>query len=232
MDAVNFRECRAILFDFGGTLDSDGEHWLDRFYELYEYAGLGIHREDIKRVFYEADDACCRDPKVNDLGLRALMHHHVGLQFQALGLDRSGERQMLVEAFCSKTEGFLRRNAQLLSRLKRRYRLGVVSNFYGNVTVLCQESGLSESLDVILDSTIIGISKPNPEIFHTALRKLDLVPGEAIFVGDSYDRDMMPSRGLGLKTIWMKGPNPRVPVDAGPVDDIISSLNQLDALVL
>ena len=31
-----FPHCEAILFDFGGTLDSDGEHWLDPFYELYE----------------------------------------------------------------------------------------------------------------------------------------------------------------------------------------------------
>jgi hypothetical protein len=42
--------CKAILFDFGGTLDSDGEHWLDRVYALYETAGLEVAQPEIKRV--------------------------------------------------------------------------------------------------------------------------------------------------------------------------------------
>jgi len=83
--------CKAILFDFGGTLDSDGEHWLDRFYELYEMAGLDLPRHEIKRVFYSADERCCEDPRVNELGLRPLMGHHVHLQFLDLGL-RTRER--------------------------------------------------------------------------------------------------------------------------------------------
>jgi len=231
MNSRKFRDCKAILFDFGGTLDSDGEHWLDRFYDLYESAGLQVPPAEIKRAFYHADGICYMDSQVAFVGLRPLVKYHVHLQFQALNLEDRVKENELVEAFCQKSEHFLRRNAFLLQRLRRRYRLGLVSNFYGNVALLCEEAGLGESLEVILDSNQIGMHKPDPEIFRTALSRLSLPPEEVIFIGDSYERDMIPSRELGMKTIWMKGPNPQIPYDAGPVDAWIFSLPELEGLL-
>jgi len=231
MSVLKFRECKAVLFDFGGTLDSDGEHWLDRVFALYERAGLDLPPSEIKRAFYYADSECTNDSQVALLGLRPLMRHHVHLQFKALNLDKGREEKEFVETFCSQTEQFLQRSVRLLTRMRQRFRLGLVSNFYGNLTVLCREAGLSDFLDVILDSTQVGISKPDPGIFRMALDKLELSPGKVIFVGDSYERDMIPSRELGMKTIWLKGPNPRMPLNAGPVDASISSLFELERLV-
>ena len=232
MDIEIFQSCSAILFDFGGTLDSDGEHWLDRTYDLYREAGLDIPQAQIKRGFYATDNLCCKDPAVNAMGLRQLMEHHIRLQFHQLGMENAIKKKTMIESFCSRTEKYLQRNARILSRLKNRYRLGVVSNFYGNVKVLCEAAGLSSSLDVILDSIRLGIAKPDPEIFWTALRMLDTAPEKAVFVGDSYERDMIPARNIGLKTIWLKGPNPRKPENAGPVDAVTASLSELEALVL
>ncbi len=226
-----FKGCKGILLDFGGTLDSDGEHWLDRFYDLYEKEGVDVSREEIKRVFYRADALCCGDPFVSGLGLRALMRHHVRLQLEELGRSVPAWEEPLVEGFCSRTESFLRRNALLLARLRERFLLGVVSNFYGNVAVLCQEAGLSPWLDVILDSTRVGVCKPDPGIFRMALDGLGLEPAEAVFVGDSYERDMMPARKMGMRTIWMKGPRPRILRDAEPVDGCISNLTDLELLL-
>ncbi len=231
MNSQNFRDCRAILFDFGGTLDSDGEHWLDRFYALYESAGLRVPPAEIKRAFYLADGACCRNSQMAFDGLRPLMKYHVHQQFQALNLENSAKEKELVGAFCQKSEHYLRRNARLLQSLRRRFRLGLVSNFYGNVGILCEEAGLNESLEVILDSTQIGMHKPGLEIFRAALSRLDLPANNVIFVGDSYERDMIPSREIGMKTIWVKGSTPRVPDDSGPVDACIANLLELEALL-
>jgi putative hydrolase of the HAD superfamily len=227
-----FSNCQAILFDFGGTLDSDGEHWLDRFYELYEQSGLNLDRDQIKHAFYNADRVCCGDPKVAPMGLRSLMKHHVRLQFQGLSLRDPAKENEIIERFCSKTERALKRNALLLKRLRPVYRLGVISNFYGNVATLCREAGLADSLELILDSTEMGISKPDLEIFRIALRKLDLLPAQTAFVGDSYDRDIMPAQQLGVRTIWLKGPNPRVPESAKHPDYEISSLVELESIAL
>jgi putative hydrolase of the HAD superfamily len=232
MEDGGFSGCKGVLLDFGGTLDSDGEHWLDRFYELYAEAQIGLSQQDIKRVFYHADALCCADGQVSAFGLRHLMRHHVALQFEALALHDIEKQNQMVEAFCSKTEYFLKRNCGLLARLKVRYRLGVVSNFYGNVEVLCSEGGLSGSLDVILDSSQIGMTKPDLGIFELAVKRLGTRATETVFVGDSFERDMMPAQKLGMRTIWMKGPNPRLPSDAEPVDVCISALTELEGLLL
>lgn len=228
----DFSRCRAILFDFGGTLDSDGEHWLDRFYELYEQSGFDLPRAQIKQAFYNADQLCSSDPQVVPMGLRPLMRHHVRLQFAAMNLQNPAKEEEMVERFCAKTEDALQRNAGLFERLKPVYRLGVISNFYGNVATLCREAGLADSLEVILDSVAVGVSKPDPEIFRIALRKLNLVPTQAVFVGDSYERDIMPARQLGIRTIWLKGPYARIPENAEPADCEIASLTELESIVL
>lgn len=231
MDNGIFNHCSAILFDFGGTLDSDGEHWLDRFYELYEKTGLHIPRTEIKRVFYDTDTLCCNDPEVNTMRLRQLMNHHIRLQFRLLGIADTEAVTAMVEAFCSKTLHYLHRNAGILSRLSNRFRLGVVSNFYGNVETLCREAGLSRSLDVVLDSIRVGVAKPDPAIFRMALNRMNLTAENVIFVGDSYERDMIPARKIGLKTVWIKGPNPRIPADAPQVDAVILGLYELEKRV-
>lgn len=231
-DNDKFRACRGLLLDFGGTLDTDGDHWLDRFYDLYESAGIDVPRPDIKRVFYYADDTLYGDPQVFSLGLRPLMRRHVKLQFEALDMKNAAWEEHLIDGFCSRTEFFLHRNVSLLDRLKDRYRLGVVSNFYGNVAALCEEAGIARFFDVILDSARVGRMKPDPAIFHMAVEALRVEPEETIFVGDSYERDMMPARKAGMKTVWMKGPNPRIPHNPEPVDCCITSLGELGTLLL
>jgi putative hydrolase of the HAD superfamily len=213
-------------------LDSDGEHWLDRFYELYEQAGFDLPSAQIKMAFYTADQLCYNKPEVVSMGLRSLMKHHVRLQFATLNLQDPAKEEEIIERFCAKTERTLQRNAQLLRRLKPVYGLGVVSNFYGNVAALCREATLADSLDVILDSAELGVSKPDPEIFRIALTELNLVPAQVIFVGDSYERDIAPAKQLGMKTIWLKGPHPRIPENAEQADFEISSLMELGSIVL
>jgi len=160
------------------------------------------------------------------------MRHHVHLQFSALNLDDALKEEQMVEEFCARTEHYLERNCLLLRRLHSLFRMGVVSNFYGNVATICQEAGLAESLATVLDSTQVGIGKPNPQIFQRALQELSVAAEETIFIGDSYDRDILPASSLGMKTIWVKGPNPRLPADAEPIENWISSLTELEALLL
>jgi hypothetical protein len=97
MNQRSIEACQGILFDFGGTLDSDGEHWLDRFFDLYERVGLKVPQVDIKRAFYAADEACNGDPSLASFGLRPLMSHHVRLQFEFLGIQAPAEERSMID---------------------------------------------------------------------------------------------------------------------------------------
>ncbi|MEJ2369096.1 MAG: HAD family hydrolase, partial [Acidobacteriota bacterium] len=174
---------------------------------------------------------CKGNPEVACARLRPLMDVHVHVQFEILHLTAASTEKGMARSFCAHSEQYLRRNALLLNTLKDRYRLGVVSNFYGNVAVLCKEAGLSESLRVIIDSVPLGVEKPDHRIFLAALDVLQLPPSRVIFVGDSHERDIVPARELGMKTVWLPGPNPLIPLHKSRADARISSLTELPGVM-
>jgi len=66
--------------------------------------------------------------------------------------------------------------------------------------------GLVPYLDpkAVFISDQIGISKPNPKLYLTALRDMKLAPGEVMYVGDSPEHDVVPPQSIGMITVWAK----------------------------
>lgn len=216
-----------VLLDFGGTLDGDGVHWLDRFYAIYAGAGLSLPAERIKEAFYDADRRLESDPTISACGLREMMRRHARWQVSHLGLaDSVGER--LARDFAELAEGALRRNKLVLQQLRAAgCRLGVVSNFYGNVAALCEEAGLAPLLDVIVDSAVVGYRKPDPRIYLEALRRVGARAGEAAMVGDSFERDIRPAAALGMHAFWLAPARHSQCPDPSLVDGVLSGLAEL-----
>jgi HAD superfamily hydrolase (TIGR01549 family) len=64
--------------------------------------------------------------------------------------------------------------------------------------------GLSPYFDVIVISGEVGVAKPNPQIFHLALRSLDSSPAESFYVGDVEKLDIMGAKNAGLTSILIR----------------------------
>lgn len=66
--------------------------------------------------------------------------------------------------------------------------------------------GLVEWIDpsAIFISDEIGISKPNPKLYATVLKRLGLEPGSVMYVGDNPSNDIAPPRSLGMVTVWAR----------------------------
>lgn len=194
-----------LLFDYGGTLDGAASHWLDRFVALYRDAGVDLPFERIKDAFYRADDAAYADPRIPGSTLRELMDFHVRAQLAALDLDDAALHRRLVDRFIRGSEAALSASRDVLSRLSRRFRLGIVSNFYGNVDRILADAGIAPFVCVIVDSARVGLSKPDPRIFLHAVTQLGPPPAETLHVGDSYERDVVAAHQAGLRTAWLVG---------------------------
>jgi 2-haloalkanoic acid dehalogenase type II len=89
---------------------------------------------------------------------------------------------------------------QLLAGLKKRYRLGVVTN--------CSErlgraaaARLGVPFDVIVTSERAGFYKPDPAPYRLALSELGLAPPEVLFVAGS-GFDLFGTARVGLDTYW------------------------------
>ncbi len=78
-----------------------------------------------------------------------------------------------------------------------------ISNSNGTVAELLARVGLADSLDFVVDSGVVGVEKPDPEIFRIALRHAAAEPGEAIHVGDLYPVDVVGARRAGLEAVLL-----------------------------
>lgn len=85
----------------------------------------------------------------------------------------------------------------------RGYVMGVVSNADGRVAALLAEAGLDGFFATVLDSSVEGVEKPDPEIFRRALGRLDLEPAQTLYVGDFHAIDVRGARGAGLGAVLM-----------------------------
>ena len=151
----------------------------------------------------------------------------------ASGLAVRDERMVVrvADRFLDDAHRHLRRNQTLLARLGARYRLGIVSNFYGNLDTVCHNVAIRPLFGVIVDSVRTGFSKPDPRIFMRALDGLGVAPRDATFVGDLAARDMAGARALGMRHIWLiADPPPGEPCCPG--DAMIHSLTDVEALLL
>ncbi len=216
----------AVLFDFGGTLDANGVAWKERFFGLYRDEGVKIAPERFDAIFYAADDALVGVVPAT-LPLRDIVVRLVQSVTQALGLRDPMLVERITKRFLAETLERLSINTALLGRLSRRYRLGVVSNFYGNLATICHEVGLSPFLTVVVDSACIGYVKPDPQIFFTALAELRVGPAQALFVGDSLRRDMAGARASGMPHVWLTPETPQGEGPCCPNDRVIHTLHEL-----
>jgi putative hydrolase of the HAD superfamily len=83
------------------------------------------------------------------------------------------------------------------------YSLAVISNSDGSVEGELQRAGLRKYLDFVIDSAIVGVEKPHPEIFQVALERARLKPQEAIYVGDTYATDIGGAQLAGLRGVLL-----------------------------
>jgi putative hydrolase of the HAD superfamily len=90
----------------------------------------------------------------------------------------------------------------VLTTLRRRgCRLGAVSNSNGSVQRKLTELGLAGSFEVVLDSAVEGIEKPDPRLFLRALQRMGVRPEQAAYVGDIYHVDVVGARAAGLQPV-------------------------------
>ena len=241
------RNIRALIFDFGGTLDGNGIHWLERTYQFIH----ARHPEITREAFDKADRAAITEFAFGDsshewsyqdgsmLPIGAVASEHaarctlretadaiaVGI-YKRLGLSEQMKDEY-VDWFCAGAAEHLENNRRWLETLHGTYKLAVISNNFGNTRGWCDEYGLTPLLEAIIDSTVLGIAKPDARIFEAALSELDVAPAHAIYVGDSYAADMVGGKNAGLWTAWFVGNQVKTCLEPSMVDVQLSHLHEL-----
>ncbi len=195
----------AILFDFGGTLDNDGVDWFTRLYKSITGRIGHIEPAEFQR---NADKAACDICLLEDtsrLSMDGMVHRlcehiHTLMNGQS---EHAWGVQEVAEEFLTESRVFIERNQLVLQKLQERFRLGCISNNWGNTAGWCRGFGLDQFFETMIDSTIVGAVKPDQRIFQVALDELKLPADACVYVGDRYDCDVLGARDAGLTPVWI-----------------------------
>lgn len=114
---------------------------------------------------------------------------------------------------------------ELLTQLKNKgYQLGIISNGGHDTRLnILKGLGFTHYFDEIISSSLVGVSKPNPEIFHLTANKLGVAPEHCVYIGDHPINDIQGASAAGMRAVWIEGFHPATQ----PIERKIQQLSEL-----
>ena len=184
---------KAIIWDFGGVITSSPFEAFNQFEEAN-----GLPKDIIRTINSENPDTnawakfesnSITIDVFNDLFLK---------EAKAKGFDIKGRDIIKL------LKGSIRKNmVSFLRELKTDFKLGCITN---NVKSSSEENNDNETkeamslFDHVIESSIVGIRKPNPEIYMMSCDALKVSPDQCIYL-DDLGINLKPARELGMTTI-------------------------------
>ncbi|MCI4339634.1 MAG: HAD family hydrolase [Thermoplasmata archaeon] len=192
---------RAVLFDLGGTLVDyhDFPHWT----ELARRCFVDVEDEEMARAFFDVERETDNRERVSytefwrrtlSLASAKEVERPTAERFLALLREHPGFNRLYSDA---------RRCLEQLQAEGRR--LAVVSNSSSEARcrAILHETGILPYFEKVVSSGTEGVEKPNPEIFHRAVTRMEVRPAEAFYVGNLAFTDAQAAREAGLGAIWL-----------------------------
>lgn len=231
----NIDNIKGIIFDYGGTIDSRGVHWSEVIWDGYQAAGVPVDKPTFREAYVFAERELARTRHIlphHTFADLLLIKMRIELQWLA---DQSHLPAGAAELWARPVADYCYDAAKnsiadarpVLDALYERYPMVLVSNFYGNVESVLEDFDLRRYFRSIIESAVVGVRKPDPQIFRLGVDALGLRPEEVLVVGDSYKKDIVPAESLGCHVAWLKGKGWTADEDAQMHPSIIASLSEL-----
>lgn len=156
-------------------------HWVDKLF-MREYPGVFLNERSTVMPWF--------------LGI---LNHRLGLKLDLYKVDACWEKiQNTTENYWTPFDNV---HSVLTELREKSLHMGVISNWDYTARDLLGQYGLSEYFDHCIISSEIGISKPDPEIFNTAMKKAAVKPHECLYVGDNYYDDAVGGLKAGMQVL-------------------------------
>lgn len=141
------------------------------------------------------------------------------------GLDHATARAAMLAAL--RFDAYPDAPGTLRALRERGLRLVVASNWDCSLPGVLEQAGLAPLLDGVVTSAIVGVTKPDPQLFTVALEAAGCEASEAVHVGDSLENDVAGARAAGIRPVLLD----RSGGAEAPGVAAIASLDQLPGLI-
>lgn len=233
---------KGVIFDYGGTIDTNSRHWAEVLWSKYAEHRVPVDKESFREAYVFGERALAKYPFVQPKhNFHEVLMIKTKLQMEYLAEQRKlpmdekalqGYACRVADSCYEYVKHVLEITRPVVAKLAERYRLVLVSNFYGNIQTILADFGLLEYFSEIIESSVVGVRKPDPAIFRMGVEAMGYKPGEVLVVGDSFSKDMVPAKKVGCRVAWLKGEGwGGETIDESLPDVIITDLAQLLALL-
>ena len=101
---------------------------------------------------------------------------------------------------------------EVLEYLSPNYQLHIITNGFAEVqTLKLHNSKIAHFFETVTSSEEVGLKKPHPVIFETALDKASVEPEKSIMIGDTFEADILGAEKVGMDTLFFNYRNDNVP---------------------
>ncbi len=195
---------QAIIFDLFGTLipnSTDNNDWMTEMAAI-----LSAPESDFARVwndafkkrmtgeFYLFQDCvahCCRE--LNLQVTQEQIKRAANIRFKTT-------RQQVLTPQPNAVE--------TISLLKfKGHKIGLLSNCSTETIILWEETPFAGIIDITVFSCAVGLMKPDPRIYHLALEKLQVKPGECLYVADGMEEELKAAAKVGMTPVRISFPH-------------------------
>ena len=202
---------KGVIFDYGGTIDTNGIHWGEVIAEQYRLAGIELERELYRNAYVHGERSLAKAPVIAPQDtFHTLLRKKISIQFEYLkeqtqsGQFTDENAEKIADGCYSKVKETLETSRGIIASFAKKFPMVLVTNFYGNMPVVLNEFGLEDFFKCIVESSVVGIRKPDPALFAMGVEALHIAAEEIVVIGDSYRKDIYPALTLGCKTVWLK----------------------------
>ncbi len=210
---IDFSKVKGIIFDYGGTLDTGGDHWSHVIWAAWQKAGVACDEPSFREAYVYGERELARTLHIlPHHNFRDLLEIKMNIELQKLcemrlfSPDQIETKSREIAGYCyDSARKSVSAAAPVLEKLASRYPVVLVSNFYGNIETVLEDFGIRKYFRSIIESAVVGVRKPDPEIFRLGVKALGIEPGQTLVIGDSYGKDIVPAREAGCQAIWLKG---------------------------
>lgn len=237
---IDLSKVKGLIFDYGGTLDTGGNHWSEVIWAAWQNAHIAVGKGEFREAYVFAERELAREQHIlpaHDFHDLLLIKMKIELQWLSehglLSPDAIEEKSQEIARYCyDAAKGHIEKSRPVLEALAEKYPIVLVSNFYGNIETVLDDFGIRQYFRAIIESAVMGIRKPDPRIFEHGVKALGLLPEETLVIGDSYRKDILPAESIGCQAIWLKGKGWTDEEDAQLHPNTIAALDELLGFML
>jgi putative hydrolase of the HAD superfamily len=208
------KNIKGIIFDYGGTLDTNATHWSEVIWEAYLKIGIPVEKRQFRDAYVQGERYLAKPNIVEttDTFYEVLLKKSIAqidfLRKKNLIPDNETTQtypNMITDLCYQYAVNTTKRSEIVLKELRNSYPLILVTNFYGNINSVLENFHLLCYFDKIIESAKVDVRKPDPHIFELGVKALNAPPNEIVVIGDSLTNDILPAQKIGCHTIWLEG---------------------------